>query len=327
MEDNRNKIDAQMLKRYHQGLCTPEECEQIEYWLNASTIGDELDYSHIPKNSAKENLSWAALKQQLTKEDEQASVAILHQTTNTDIKRKWTFAAASILLAACFASFAYYLISQSANIKPVNVSVVAKAGQRIKTALPDGTIVMLNAGSTLSYPKPFTGSMRSVFLEGEAWFDVKQDMHRPFILKTPNTITEVLGTQFNLNTFKNNIDEIYVESGQIKFSPAKNKTIGLILSAREGAQSTPLGKIERTATLSASAWKDGKLIFKDATLLEVCDRLSRWYGLNIKLADKNLQNIPYTAEFNNPNINVVLQNIAFVTNTSYTIKGQQIYIK
>lgn len=324
MKGKRNKVDAHLLKRYHQGACTQEECELIENWLNSPPLEDELDYVEIPKNPDREDASWINLKKQLiAKEDEETSS---FRTKVAHFNRKWFAITASIVLIISLGLLTFYFMGWST--KSESVVLMTAPGQKLKTRLPDGTLIILNAGSKLSYFKPFINNKREVTLVGEAWFDVKQDTHRPFCVKTAYTLTEVLGTRFNLNTFNKGVDEIYVENGQIKFNLLSDKKVAMILAAEQGAQSTLSGKnIILRSNPEASAWKDNRLIFKDTPLVEVCAILSRWFGLDIRLSDKSLRALPYTATFNAPNVNEVLRNIAFVTNTSFRINAQQVTIE
>ena len=97
------------------------------------------------------------------------------------------------------------------------ISKITLPGQKLKGhILPDSTFVSLNADSKISYPAKFSASKREVYLEGEAFFDVKRDVNRPFLIYANGSTTEVLGTSFNVNAYPSeNIVEISVVTGKV----------------------------------------------------------------------------------------------------------------
>lgn len=321
MEDKKITVDAKLLQQYYLGLCTPEECAAIEQWLNDETI--EAAQANRPVNHEKSDQSWERLRNHLALPDD---TSITRLPIKTSGRTAWWSIAASFLILISFSVFIYHRQQQPSKTNTIQKQLATQAGQKLKITLPDGTLVMLNAGSTLRYPEDFGKRERSVFLEGEAWFDIQKVANKPFQVHTAHTLTQVLGTQFNLNTFQNGEDKIYVESGQVKWTLLKDKQVSRILHAQEGAQSKSTGTIVSVATPHASAWKAEQLVFKDTPLAEVCTILSRWYALDIQLSNPTLRDMPYTAHFEQPTINEVLQNISFVLGTSYSINHKHVII-
>ena len=119
----------------------------------------------------------------------------------------WTLKIAASLLLILSATFTYhYVINNLLNESQAkDIVAIYKAqnpeGQRSKVKLPDGSIVNLNSQSTLIFPKEFSDTIRQVELSGEAFFDVVRDESKPFIVKTNNLETKVLGTTFNVRAF------------------------------------------------------------------------------------------------------------------------------
>jgi len=90
-------------------------------------------------------------------------------------------------------------------------------GQKLSLTLWDGTVVKVNSGSTISFPEEFSDSLREVHLEGEAFFEVNRDILRPFIIKSGNVETVVLGTSFNVNAYPNQEQiKVAVAEGKVK---------------------------------------------------------------------------------------------------------------
>jgi len=170
-------------------------------------------------------------------------------------------------------------------------------GGQYQITLPDGTRVWLNSASSLRYPEAFPTDRRTVILEGEAYFEVKNRSNVPFEVVSKGQVVEVLGTQFNINAYKDEkkIKTTLVE-GSISVRPhvadqqiAHN--IGSILDSKsvmilkpgEQAVLTEDGvQVNKVNTEEFTAWKDGYFYFRDATLQDVMKQFSRWYDVDIQ---------------------------------------------
>ncbi len=133
--------------------------------------------------------------------------------------------------------FAYQAgVNQHSEILQENIEnkLHVPAGQRIKLTLQDGTTVWLNSHTTLTYPAIFDKKERRVAIDGEAFFIVAQDKHKPFIVSSQGIETKVLGTQFNICSYRKNNDvrtSLIEGSLQIYFTGKENESI--ILSPNE----------------------------------------------------------------------------------------------
>lgn len=159
-------------------------------------------------------------------------------------------------------------------------------GETYSIVLPDGTKVWLNAATTLRYaPTKLERMERVVWVAGEAYFEVAKDKKRPFIVNSNGQKIEVLGTHFNVNTYKGVANTITtLAEGSVKVSTEKNSNY-----LKPGQQSITNGgtiNIETADLETALAWKDGKIYFKDAPLAEVMDEIARWYDVQIKYEGK-----------------------------------------
>lgn len=188
-------------------------------------------------------------------------------------------------------------------------------GSKLRTELPDGTVVWLNSGSTLKYPQSFSKRNRQATLSGEAYFDVTPDRLHPFIVKTEALDLKVLGTQFNVMAYP---DENYVsttlEKGRISVErPGTGKKISRLCFLEPGEHAVfqkEKGTIRKfmTYTDKYTSWKDGKLIFRNDPLALVITRLERWYNTDIEIAgDKKLPETPYTLTIEDETITQVLE--------------------
>ncbi len=164
-------------------------------------------------------------------------------------------------------------------------------GRQYQLTLPDGTNVWLNAESTITFPVAFTGNTRQVSITGEAYFEVTQDKTKPFIVDVAGkTSIEVLGTNFNVNAYKDEpAEKITLIEGSVKvvngqWSMANEKTA--ILKPGEQAE---LAEAHSPFTIHHSpdleqimAWKNGLFVLQGANLEEVIRQLARWYDIDIR---------------------------------------------
>ena len=155
-------------------------------------------------------------------------------------------------------------------------------GKDFKIELSDGTIVWLNAESKLQYPSSFTGKERLVHLEGEAYFKVAKDTEHPFIVKTANLETQVLGTGFNLRSYKNAAPHVTLVEGKVA---VKSEYYHIMLRPGEDARLNADGSIlvQKVNTQSFTAWTEGYFYFDNVPLDEIMKEIGRWYNLTIEI--------------------------------------------
>jgi transmembrane sensor len=157
------------------------------------------------------------------------------------------------------------------NIAAINTMSTPKGGQ-YQLTLSDGTKVWLNAASSITYPAAFLNKMREVFITGEAYFEVKADAKRPFIVKSHRDSVVVLGTEFNINAYP---DELMMKTSLVSGSV---KVQGEIL---EPGQAYTNGKIIATDISQDIAWRNSAFNFSGLDMASVFRMLSRWYNVDI----------------------------------------------
>jgi transmembrane sensor len=172
-------------------------------------------------------------------------------------------------------------------------------GHTFKVILSDGTMVHLNAGSTLKYPQQFgTNTNRKVYLTGEAFFEVTKDKLHPFIVESNQVRIEVLGTKFNLSAYpdEKQIQTVLVE-GSVRFSENANQKNSTILSPNHAATWNDSSNKFVTETVDVdlfTAWVQGELIFKDASFGSICKRMERAFDVTIVNSNSNLVTQKFT---------------------------------
>ena len=233
-------------------------------------------------------------------------------------------------------------------------------GSYTKLTLIDGTNVWLNAGSNLKCPNKFDGKTRTVYLDGEAFFNVKKDSLHPFIVQTSEIMIKAMGTSFNVKAYAKEgsvettlIDgEVIIEGNSLKkkFSPVRltpkqrvtfiKKSGKLLLNDDEQKLLTKnevnLQSVEREKesllvtedvnTEVFTSWVGDKLLFDNETFESIAIKLERRYGATIIFQNDELKSIRFSGKFPEISIDRVLKAFQFASPFKYRIKEDTIYI-
>lgn len=162
-------------------------------------------------------------------------------------------------------------------------TITTPNGGQYTVELPDGSKVTLNAQSELTYPLDLSGDFREVSLTGEAYFEVKHDVRKPFKVSSGDQIITVLGTEFNVNSYR---DEGPVRStlinGRIQLDLTSENNKSRILKPGEQAMQVQNNFIIRPVDVDmVTAWKRGKFSFEEATVPQIMRQISRWYDVDV----------------------------------------------
>lgn len=169
--------------------------------------------------------------------------------------------------------------------EPITLSV--PAGQTAKLLLNDGTRVKLNAGSSITFPRHFRDfGTREVELYGEAYFEVSHDERHPFIVKTEDINTKVLGTTFNVRHFKDENTKVTLIEGCVK---VESKSEQVYLQPLQAAILDSQGKLKTTTADAEEAlsWLHREFYFDGQNLKEIMTEIGRWYNLNVVFSNSH----------------------------------------
>lgn len=209
------------------------------------------------------------------------------------------------------------------------VEKVTNKGQKASLSLPDGSRVMLNASSTIRYPKQFTEDAREVYLKGEAFFEVTTSS-KPFIVHTDKLAARVLGTSFNVMAFPDSREHsVSLVTGKVELHPSGPEQQYIILEPGEkGKIESVAGKLVKTDFdyEEEVGWKEDLLIFKDLPLEEALTRMEKWYGVEFVTEEYPEQEHYVTGRFANESLHTVLLSIGFTAKFKYELKGNKVYI-
>lgn len=246
----------------------------------------------------------------------------------------WTaiVVAAAVTIAVISPITAWILAHRYPRLLPQICQVSTSRGEVSEIILPDGTKVVLNAESVLVYPESF-GKERSVFLSGEASFDVTSDEHHPFYVRTSDIIVKVHGTRFNVNAY---FDEPSVKAtlyrGVITAWPERSEDSAVTLKPNQYfAYEKETGAVTTSSTnaLEAIAWESGNLCFRSASIRSVIRTLERRFGVTISLTTGQYDENVITANFiHGETLDELMDGICMIVpGMKYTRDDDRIYLK
>lgn len=301
---DKKEIKALYLK-FVQGECSvPENRLLIEYLKTHGNEDDLPSYEEVLEViSGRKKMNDEVSRNILRYIENSDSVETPRKTINIS-RYKWMWGAAALLIA----SFAVYLLYFS----PGRMQIVrSESDQKQVCVLPDGTRILLNSNSEISYRGDFgSNHKREVWITGEAKFNVAHDKTRPFIVHGQNGFkVEVLGTTFSLKSLDGQT-RVVLHEGSIKVGLDQDTLKTIILKPGEMASLRPDKKIDRTEvdTLVYSAWEYDLIPFKKSNLQDVTKILTESYGIDI-IADSSVEHFDFTGALPTKDLDKALKTI------------------
>jgi len=295
---------ADLLDKYFAGQCSDEDRERVRAWMNDPAYEQEVEQFMRDKWNLLPDGEISAFSEQTR----QRYAAIRRQIgVKRLVPAPWYYAAASVLALLSFGAAYLYRIELLDIIDPVKmITYETGPGQQLSVRLPDGSKVWLNASTTLIVPDEFRRPTRDLHLNGEAFFEVQHDARKPFYVHTPGFYTRVLGTSFNVKAYPDDVDNLVwvtVATGKVAVGEEDS-----LRGRQELAKLAPndRGRYDRMAKLfihdtiaaaQITAWREGKLIFRQASLKEMVSTLERWYGITIDVETGGTVECSFTADY------------------------------
>jgi transmembrane sensor len=330
-----NQIDFnKMLEKYLDGSCSPEEEIYVSEWVEKQNRREMVELSDIEKHNTEKRI-WANVK----------SKTFVGQRIFS--RAPQYFRLLGYAAAASIALFAFMFWYQQASperflgtealANKMDVEIKNTSDKKQDVHLEDGSLVILEPQSTLSYHGHFGEKVRRVYLQGTAFFNIKRDTTKPFLVHTSNIITEVLGTSFKITTNPKNKDiEVAVLTGKVlvyenQKSEAHTKRSVLLTPnqkvqySQSDAQLTP-EIVENPVSIGAKPAKPD-LIFEDAPLTQVIDSLKKMYNLEIIIANNDLKKCLLTADLNDLTMPSQLNLVCKSINAHCETRGIYIFIE
>lgn len=243
--------------------------------------------------------------------------------------RFWQVAASITGLLLLAGGVMYY------QLLPNQTKIHTAFGENRRVTLPDGSTVLLNGNSTLTYTDNWTNDeAREVWLDGEGFFYVtkkkKENSRLKFITHTPSLDITVLGTQFNVNTRRGNTAVTLVE-GRVQLSKPDEET-GRVIDMKPGQFAVAHSRIEKVDVRDEkpqrhTSWIDHQFVFDNTSLSDIAQQLQDTYGLEIVFEDSDLANRRFTGNLSNQSVETLLTTLSLTFDLTAHRNGNRISLR
>ena len=318
-------LSEEIIDKYLTGKCSQEELIEVNAWMNESEenacqlfrmeevfhLGKFDTYADEQRMANAEKRLYRKLEQEKKKKDK---VLYMH---------RWMKYAAIIVGGGA----GYWFYNQTEHQMLV---AVANEGIVKKVVLPDGTKVWLNNAATLKYPREFSEKERNVYLDGEAYFEVTKNRHKPFTVESDAMRVRVLGTTFNFKCDKRcRIAEATLIEGEIEVKGNKDEGQIVLAPGQRAELNRNSGRLtvkQVDAKLDA-VWRDNLIPFNKANIFAITKALERFYDVKIILSPDIRSDKTYSGVLKKKaTIESVLKSLQNSIPIEYKIVGNNIFI-
>lgn len=323
-------LSEEIIDKYLTGKCSQEELIEVNAWMNESEenacqlfrmeevfhLGKFDTYADEQRMANAEKRLYRKLEQEKKKKDK---VLYMH---------RWMKYAAIIVVALLMGGGAgYWFYNQTEHQMLV---AVANEGIVKEVVLPDGTKVWLNNAATLKYPREFSEKERNVYLDGEAYFEVTKNRHKPFTIQSDAMRVRVLGTRFNFKCDKRcRIAEATLIEGEIEVKGNKEEGQIILTPGQRAELNKNNGRltVKQVDAKMDAVWHDNLIPFQKADIFTITKALERFYDVKIILSPDIQSNKTYSGVLKRKSdIESVLKSLQNSIPIDYKIVGSNIFI-
>ena len=317
----------ELIEKYFDGNITDAEIKKLSDWIKndrhlQNWWEEEFSKSDAGINPVLRDKLFARIKEQTQgKEETQGK-----ENPRTIRMNPWKWAAA-IVLPICIAFFTYYLVDSSQTVGAPFI-VKADKGDKATIELPDGTNVVLNSASQLSYLNNFGENGRRVQLNGEAYFKVAHDEKCAFIVQVGDLEVKVLGTSFNVSAYEDAKDvTVVLLEGKVGVYAQKISHImkpGDKIEYNKATHKITATQVHPTDYIE---WTKGNMYFEKESLENIMKTLSRIYDVEIRFDSNKLPNEYFTGTIPGGGIQNALNILMLTSPFYYEMDGSVIVLK
>ncbi|SHF84315.1 FecR family protein [Fodinibius roseus] len=334
-----------LIQRYVTDRCSVSEERKVERWMEEDPANrklvEELEqiWSLTPEEDFEMSVqdAWDRFRIREMRGPLSNKKKRNRTRTSSGSRRMVTMfrAAAAILLMVFVGFFSWqYLADQGTEeqtYQEQKQNIETQKGEKAQISFSDGTVVTLNAASSLRYPKQFKGSKREVYLTGEAYFEVASNADKSFVVHTSRADVEVLGTKFNVRAWKEDAAvDVGVREGKVAVSTAENGRQrdrvllgrGQFTSVIEGEGISDVRNIDVDKHL---LWLNGGMYFDNVPFKQVFLQIERKFDVHISVsATESILEVPFTSTFRDRELSKILQVLSASMKMEYRREGNEI---
>lgn len=346
-ENNPFDVDLVLISKYLNHEANTEEITVVDEWINASddhksemeklkkawelaTAGIGIQEWDTPKSKEQFLLKVIQTQSNAIKDKETA----LH-TSKILMRRMMRYAALAILLIGISSVLVYHYTSNQDGT--VFTQMAVAKGSKSQMTLPDGSKVWINADSRIKYANNFNQDERSIYLEGEAYFEVAKNPHKAFKVHAGGLVVQALGTVFNVKAYPDEkvIETTLVEgsvSVELNNKPGQRtilKPNEQVFYYKPDIATNQNGNILITKgieTENSTSWINDQLIISGETLESLAVKLGRKYDVNFHFTDTALSKLRFTGVLKNETIEQILEVLKLSSPVNYRIQERDIWL-
>src|SRR5690554_3106436 len=333
----------QKIVRVLNGTATDLERQEVKNWTRESR-SNSFQFKHLKKfwNQPSTDLQLIGHEDQ-KKKIWKAFLEVNHNRKSisaTPIYKRALFKVAAIITIILLPTYLMLNTTEDMVVETrPELEVIQKKnpiGQKSLIQLPDGTKVWLNSDSQISYIETFLDTIRSVTLEGEAYFEVVHDSIRPFIVELGPLSVTVLGTAFDISAFEEERDvKVTLVDGAVRVARSDpdvddelilSPGTGMIYSKetkshREFSETSHPGLFSKAIT-----WRNGTLVFDESNFEEFVREIIRWYGIQVTVEGTAPENWNIIASFENELLTNIMDAVSYNKGFRYELKDKELKI-
>ena len=317
-----------LAEKYFAGDITKAEISELAGWIrNNVQLSDwweeefeksDTDISPVLRDKMFERIKAEVLNEQ----------PAVERTPGKTLVPAWARWAAMIRIPICIAFFTYNILSISDTDTRSPFIVKADKGDKATVVLPDGTDVILNSASQLSYLRDFGKNERRVQLDGEGYFQVAHDTRRTFIVQVGELEVKVLGTVFNVCAYNNEQDvTVVLLEGKVSVQTPSSSLIMKPGEKMNYNKSTHKLTTEKVYPEDYVTWTKGSLYFQNESLDNIMKALSRAYDVTIRIDSPRIAEERFTGTIPGGGIQNALNIIMLTSPFRYEVKDSVIVLK
>lgn len=304
----------EILKKYREGTASPEEQQFLLQCYDAFDAQPEV--TTMLTDGEREQL----------KHSIRAGILLPHITPAPIVHRRgisWFRAAAAVLLLVGAATVTFLLLrtKSSAPATIASQTVVQPEKENNLIALPDGSSVLVSAGSSLQYPPSFEGkSRREVYLQGKALFTIEQRQSQPFVVHAGGLQTTVLGTTFEVAAQTGEV-KVTVTRGRVRVDD-KSRSLGELSANEQIVYHSGEGEAQhlQLTTAPLPSWQQEDMLFDDVTLKQAAQLLEDRFHVTITIPDEHLRQQRFTTTvMKQESLPQILHSICAFHQANYTL--------
>lgn len=340
------KLDFEVIARYLSNTCSKQEREDVEQWMVSDTehqlmldefrhIWDAAESKEVMKEEWTEiEQDWNRVKERVGLNDEAVSYTppqSLLPESNSKLQQ-FLKVAAIFLFMALMGVLTYQTWQEPEPVaqSPVLREISTSNGERVNLTLSDGTKMLVNSGSEIKLPNTFQPDKREVYLEGEAYFNVTENLDSPFIIHSKNVVTEVLGTSFTVRSYPEDEQvRVVVEEGSVSFGSEQDAPSDRVIVSKNemGSYDFSEGELQTRQVDDLDlyiSWTEGYFKFREKPMKSVAKDLERRYNIEIQFENNEIGDMRLTANLKSRSMSNVLDVIAMSLEVDYRIEDEDI---